>query len=67
MLCVTSLRAAPSAGSSSQSDKALIRGEEYMNKLQGKIALITGVFLTSDDASHVNGAELFVDGGAAQV
>ena len=38
-----------------------------MNKIQGKIALITGVFLTSDDASHVNGAELFVDGGAAQV
>lgn len=38
-----------------------------MNKLQGKIALITGVFLTSDDTSYVNGAELFVDGVAAEV
>jgi hypothetical protein len=38
-----------------------------MNKLQGKIALITGVFLASDDARYVYGAELFVDAGAAQV
>ena len=38
-----------------------------MNKLQGKIAVITGVLLASDDVSHVNGAELFVDAGAAQV
>jgi hypothetical protein len=44
-----------------------MRGEEYMSKLEGKIALITGVLLASDDVSHVNGAELFVDGGAAQV
>ena len=38
-----------------------------MNKLQGKIAHITGEFLTSDDASYGNGAERFGDGGAAEV
>ena len=41
------------------------------NSLSGKVALITGVkavaFLASEDASFINGAELFVDEGAAQM
>ena len=44
-----------------------MRREEYLNKPEGKIALITGVLLASDDVSHVDGTELFVDGSAAQV
>jgi enoyl-[acyl-carrier-protein] reductase (NADH) len=38
-------------------------------KLAGKIALVTGanLFLACDDASYITGAELFVDGGFAQV
>jgi NAD(P)-dependent dehydrogenase (short-subunit alcohol dehydrogenase family) len=38
-------------------------------KLEGKIAVVTGaaVFLASTDASFIAGAELFVDGGQAQI
>jgi len=34
-------------------------------RLSNKVAAV--VYLASDDASFINGVELFVDGGAAQV
>jgi len=43
MLCVTSLEGAPSAGSPENFlDKALMRVENPLGKMEGKIAVVTG-------------------------